>query len=263
MSAFEAAVPHSENSKSSEVEASTEDKHVALQLWWERNGEAMSEWFNKMSSEKKVLLLKQASPDIPQESAGKRELAGEKLNASDVLLPELTIDGLIDGEEHSLSSFFSRRCQADRCYFADIQLLNKMFAVGSMPLFSNGALKGNQASFISFYYLHLPLSHLLNASLRSPFILVTQFILVILFALFITLFSSLSSLSSFSSVFSVPSLSSFSSPLSPYSFLSIDMDTPFVDPADEDENVRSLSKDTTQEGRATVIAHLITGVLDC
>ena len=161
-------------------EASTEDRHIALQLWWERNNEMMSKWFSSLKKEDQILCLRKASPDIPTQAAGSRESAGEKLNASDVLLPELTIDGLLGANGKLLSLFFSRRCQqADRCYFADLQLLTAMFARGSMPLFSQNALT--------------------------------------------------------------------------------DMDTPFVDPADPNENVCSLSPETSQEYRSKVLAHLITG----
>jgi hypothetical protein len=104
------------------------------------------------------------------------------LTASDVLLPEITIDGLLGANGKLLSLFFKRRCQQnDRCYFSDIQLLNAMFARDAMPLFSRGALDG--------------------------------------------------------------------------------MDTPFVDLADRDENIRSLSVDTSQENRSAVLTHLIAGRL--
>jgi hypothetical protein len=39
------------------------------------------------------------------------------------------------------------------------------------------------------------------------------------------------------------------------------MDTPFVDPADQEENVRTLNGETTQEMRSMVLAHLITGIM--
>lgn len=162
--------------------ASTEDRHVALQLWWERNGDGMSGWIESMTKENQITMLRRASPDIPTQTAGVRETAGQKLSASDVLLPELTIDGLLGANGKLLSLFFKRRCgQTDRCYFADLQLLNSMFARGSMPLFSQNTLDA--------------------------------------------------------------------------------MDTPFVDPADRDENVQSLSVETPQENRASVLAHLITGRL--
>ena len=162
--------------------ASTEDRHIALQLWWERNGDAFATWFESLSKENQILQLRKASPDIPTQTAGSRESEGQTLNASDVLLPELTLDGLLGANGKLLALFFKRRClQTDRCYFADLQLLNAMFARGSMPLFSKGALDG--------------------------------------------------------------------------------MDAPFVDPADKDENVRSLNADTPRENRASVLAHLITGRL--
>ena len=164
-----------------EEKADTEDRHAALQLWWERNSSTMSDWFTALSTESQIGYLRKASPDMPTQTAASRELAGEKINASDVLLPELTLDGLLGADGKLLPLFFSRRCQQqDRCYFADIQLLNAMFARGAMPLFSNGVLK--------------------------------------------------------------------------------DMDTPFVDPADTEENIRSLNTDTSSESRATILAHLITGI---
>jgi hypothetical protein len=162
--------------------ASTEDRHIALQLWWERNGDTFSVWFESLTKENQILHLRKASPDIPTQTAGSRESEGQTLSASDVLLPELTIDGLLGANGKLMALFFKRRClQTDRCYFADLQLLNTMFSRGEMPLFSQGALDG--------------------------------------------------------------------------------MDAPFVDPADRDENVRSLNSDTPTGNRASVIAHLITGRL--
>jgi hypothetical protein len=162
--------------------ASTEDRHVALQLWWDRNGSSMSKWFESLTKDEQIIQLRKASPDIPTQIAGTRELEGQKLNASDVLLPELTIDGLLGVNGKLLSLFFMRRCQqADRCYFADLQLLNAMFRRDAMPLFSQGALD--------------------------------------------------------------------------------QMDTPFVDPADREENVRTLNASTPQDNRAAVLAHLISGRL--
>lgn len=163
-------------------EALTEDRHVALQRWWERNSSNMSKWFESLTRDEQVIQLRKASPDIPTRIAGTRELEGQQLSASDVLLPELTIDGLLGVNGKLLSLFFMRRCQqADRCYFADLQLLNAMFARNAMPLFSQGALD--------------------------------------------------------------------------------QMDTPFVDPADKEENVRSLNVSTPQDNRAAVLAHLISGRL--
>ena len=162
--------------------ALTEDRHVALQRWWERNSSNMSQWFESLTRDEQVIQLRKASPDIPTRIAGTRELEGQQLSASDVLLPELTIDGLLGVNGKLLSLFFMRRCQqADRCYFADLQLLNAMFARNAMPLFSQGALD--------------------------------------------------------------------------------QMDTPFVDPADKEENVRSLNVSTPQDNRAAVLAHLISGRL--
>jgi hypothetical protein len=120
-------------------EATTEDQHVALQLWWEHNQELFSSWFTSMTANEQTILLRKASPDMPNMTAGARELAGEKLAASDVLLPELSLEGLLGAEGKLLVLFFARRCQqADRAYFADIQLLNKMHANGVMPTFSAG-----------------------------------------------------------------------------------------------------------------------------
>lgn len=162
--------------------ASTEDRHIALQLWWERNSDGAAHWFESLTEEKQIAQLRKASPDIPTRTAGAREQEGQKLTASDVILPELTIDGLLGANGKSLSLFFKRRCQqTDRCYFADIQLLNAMFARDALPLFSQGALDS--------------------------------------------------------------------------------MDTPFVDLADRDENIRSLGVETSQKNRSAVLSHLITGRL--
>lgn len=137
------------NADSETEESSTEDRHAAITVWWERNNEAFSQWFTNLSHEVQVSYLKTAIPDVPTQTAGVREQSGETLQATDVMLPELTLDGLLGANGQLLVLFFSRRCQqADKCYFSDVQLLNNLFLNKVMPLFSSELLDQMDTPFV-------------------------------------------------------------------------------------------------------------------
>jgi hypothetical protein len=119
---------------------------------------------------------------MPERTPGSREAAGDKLKATDMILPEISQEALLSSGGKLLTLFFARRLTAqDYCFRGDILLLYQQFKEGRMPLFSNNNLA--------------------------------------------------------------------------------ELDTPFVDPLDDDENIRSLSKETSEEGRAQIMGHFETGRL--
>jgi hypothetical protein len=52
-------------------------------------------------------------------------LAGEKLAASDVLLPELSLEGLLGAEGKLLVLFFARRCQQVHIHICEYIYMHK------------------------------------------------------------------------------------------------------------------------------------------
>jgi hypothetical protein len=165
-----------------ETESTTEVRYVALQLWWERHGAKFCNWFSTLSTTQRESILRDASPDMPRQPPANREKSGLRLSATDVILPELTLDGLLGQDGKLLFLFMTRRClSADRCFQADVKLLTTIFKRGGLPVFSGEQLKN--------------------------------------------------------------------------------MDTPFVDPVDPEENVRALGPSTPKEGRDMINGHLETGRL--
>ena len=163
-------------------EAVSEDKVTALQEWWARHGDNLMKWFTSITAVQREAFVKGVAPDIPKELPGIRASKGEVLRPTDILLPELTLDGLLGGDGKLLGLFLSRRLTPrDRCFMADIVLLNGLMERGALPSFSNGQLVG--------------------------------------------------------------------------------MDTPFVDPSDAEENVRSLSPQTSAANRAEILKYLEKGRL--
>lgn len=152
-------------------DATCEDKFCALQQWWQRHCKSFSEWFLTISAIQQRELILLACPDIPEVSSFSRQ---SNITASDVLLPEFSLEGMLASSGRLLVLFFTRRLtSSDLCWRDDVKLLDDLRVRGSLPSFSRDQL----------------------------------------------------------------SL----------------MDTPFVDPMDASENIRSLSHDTTVETRSTIM----------
>ena len=130
-------------------EAMTEDKTTALQQWWIRHGDNFTTWFTSISGEQRAAFIKDVAPDIPKELPGIRASKGETLLPTDILLPELTIDGLLGGDGKLLCMLMSRRLlPLDRCFLSDIMLLNGLMERKALPSFSQGHLEGMDTPFV-------------------------------------------------------------------------------------------------------------------
>ena len=130
-------------------EAMTEDKSTALQQWWIRHGDNFTTWFTSISGEQRAAFIKDVAPDIPKELPGIRASKGETLLPTDILLPELTIDGLLGGDGKLLCLLMTRRLMPlDRCFLSDIMLLNGLMERKALPSFSHGHLEGMDTPFV-------------------------------------------------------------------------------------------------------------------
>jgi hypothetical protein len=130
-------------------EAMTEDKTTALQQWWIRHGDNFTKWFTCITAEQREAFVKDVAPDIPKELPGIRISQGQTLQATDILLPELTLDGLLGGDGKLLCLLLSRRLTPrDRCFMADVVLLNGLMERGVLPGFSQGSLAGMDTPFV-------------------------------------------------------------------------------------------------------------------
>lgn len=74
------------------------DKHDTLVRWWRESCKEFSLFYlMKTEAERRQILLS-CSPDMPEAPAGTRENRGETVTASDMLLPELFVEGLQAGQ---------------------------------------------------------------------------------------------------------------------------------------------------------------------
>jgi hypothetical protein len=127
----------------------TSDAHDALAVWWRGSCKDFSLYFLSKSIEEKRSLLLKCSPDLPELPAGAREMLGEEISASDVLLQELSLDGLLSSDGKGLILMIVRRLATpDRAMAKDLELLKAMHQRGQMPSFSNGALDSFKMPFV-------------------------------------------------------------------------------------------------------------------
>lgn len=154
----------------------------ALRDWWVRHNKSFGIWFLSLTDEERRVCIIAASPDIPETTAATREANGEILFATDMILPELSLEALLAQGGKLLILLFARRLVAlDSGFQQDINFLNGKYKRNSLPSYSAGRLR--------------------------------------------------------------------------------DLDTPFVDPLDPDENVNCLSATTPPSLRAQTLAHLECGRL--
>lgn len=159
-------------------DATTDDKLLALSHWWERHCKSFSTWFLMLTSQQQRDLFLKAVPDMPEESI--YESSDVSLKATDVILPEFSLSGMLSNNGRIFILFMTRRLVAkDLCMQSDLKLLNDIHQRKMLPSLSNNALE--------------------------------------------------------------------------------QMDTPFVDPMDPDENIRSLSNTSSPETREAVVNHITLG----
>ena len=164
-------------------DATVEDKYTALSQWWHRHCKSFSEWYLSLSEHEQRQIIKKACPDIQEQSAFTRETLNRALiQASDVILPEFSLEGMLASKGRIFVLFMTRRLTpTDLCMKEDIKMLTDLLERKMLPSFSHHALEK--------------------------------------------------------------------------------LDTPFVDPLDVDENIRSLSPETSIESRKMVEDYLKSGRL--
>jgi hypothetical protein len=125
------------------------EKHDILVPWWQQHCKHFSlHYLMKSEDDRKQFLLK-CLPDMPETAAGTRERNGETVTATDMLLPELFLEGLQAGNGRCLILLLARRLASpDTGFENDITLLTSLFKRKSLPLFSNGALDGLDTPFV-------------------------------------------------------------------------------------------------------------------
>ena len=125
------------------------EKHDILVPWWIQHCKNFSlQYLMKSEEERKQTLLK-CLPDMPEQAAGTRERMGGTVTATDMLLPELFLEGLQAGNGRCLILLLARRLASpDTGFENDIKLLNSLYRRCSMPLFSNGAFNNMDTPFI-------------------------------------------------------------------------------------------------------------------
>jgi hypothetical protein len=120
-----------------------------LVRWWRESCESFSYFYLFKSSEQRIEFLLKCSPDMPKESAATRERNGERINATDLIVPELFIEGFEAGNGRCLILFLTRRLASpDTGLENDLKLLGDLHRRGVMPTFSNGSLDSFKLPFV-------------------------------------------------------------------------------------------------------------------
>jgi hypothetical protein len=123
-------------------------QYRALKQWWERHCRSVSTWFIALSMDDKVRILSRASPDIPKELPTVRKQSGIELKPTDIILPELSLDGLLACNGMILILLITRRCAAtDYSIGADLKFLNELYKANSLPSFTT-SLKHLDTPFV-------------------------------------------------------------------------------------------------------------------
>lgn len=137
-------------------------KYDILVAWWQKYCKEFSLFYLMKSSEERKELLLKCSPDMPETSGVTREHQNINKNAdgsnkkddleltsTDILLPELCIDGLQAGNGRCLILFLTRRLASiDVGLNIDLKLLNSLFNNKKLPLFSNGSFDHLNTPFV-------------------------------------------------------------------------------------------------------------------
>jgi len=117
------------------IVAGTNFEDKAIQQFWTNNCREFSTWFLLLSAEDRERVVKQAGPDLPERGPAQ----GTAMKPTDLLLPELTMAGMLAGDGRCLILFFTRRA-VEKADADDIRMLNTLNEKKIMPLFSDGKL---------------------------------------------------------------------------------------------------------------------------
>jgi hypothetical protein len=129
--------------------ASIEDRYVALSQWWQRHCKLFSLWYLSLNETQQKELILKYCPDIPLTSKFARETNGEKLQATDKILPELSLEGMLASQGKIMILFFTRRLTSSNlCMQDDLVMLNHLLHTKQLPSFSNHAFDNLNTPFI-------------------------------------------------------------------------------------------------------------------
>lgn len=128
------------------LQAETYDELVK---WWRDSCESFSYFYLFKSEEQRKDFLLKCSPDMPCHAGATRERNGERINATDLIVPELFLEGLQAGNGRCLILFLARRLASpDTGLENDLKLLRDLHNKGVMPTFSNGSLDSYYLPFV-------------------------------------------------------------------------------------------------------------------
>lgn len=120
------------------VNHDAETELLVLKQWWSRNSKPFTDWYLKLSNDERAQLLRKACPDLPKVSPASRAKAGEKLNATDLILPEISEDALLAANGRICTLFIDTQLSgAVDTFKSDIKLLDNLYKNGRLPAFGN------------------------------------------------------------------------------------------------------------------------------
>lgn len=125
------------------------DKYNILINWWRERCQSFSLFYLFKTKEQRKDFILKCLPDIPLEAPATRERNGEIINSTDLIVPELFLEGLDAGDGRCLILFITRRLASpDTGLENDLNLLKSLYQKGVMPTFSNGSLDSLRLPFV-------------------------------------------------------------------------------------------------------------------
>jgi hypothetical protein len=125
------------------------ERYDELVTWWRESCESFSYFYLFKSPEQRKEFLLRCAPDMPTQAAATRERNGEVISATDLIVPELFLDGFEAGNGRCLILFLARRLASpDTGLENDLTLLRGLHGRGVMPTFSNGSLDSFRLPFV-------------------------------------------------------------------------------------------------------------------
>jgi hypothetical protein len=113
---------------------SVDDHYKGLGVWWSCRGKDFSLWFLSMSFEEQCKILRTGCSDIPESIA-----LDSTSKITDVLVPDLTISGLLSGNGKLFILFIARIVVSfDHCLADDIRRIRNVKTQGRLPDLSGG-----------------------------------------------------------------------------------------------------------------------------